>query len=281
MIDEGHDRETKNDKKSRQAGAILARFESGRRRLHLAQFRHRLSADIEAGRGCGAANSLPQAIIIPHESAAMAMAHGYYLATGRAQAVMAHTMSGSPTVQSARSMPPRHVPIILFSGRNAVDGIRAAGSRTCRSAGARNARPTALVARGLQMDYEAAASPEQALEIIDRAHAIACRRRRGRCICRCRARFVRDVPGRRARSRKHQQPVISAPPALVVQQACAHVAQAKNPVSSRSAGAGSAADLPARQTASAGGSRVQYWAIQLAIATDHPMAVGHRSKNMA
>ena len=31
---------------------------------------------------------------MPHESAAMGMAHGYYLATGRAQAVMAHTNVG-------------------------------------------------------------------------------------------------------------------------------------------------------------------------------------------
>ena len=35
---------------------------------------------------------LPQAIIIPHEGATMAMAHGYYLATGRSQAVMATPM---------------------------------------------------------------------------------------------------------------------------------------------------------------------------------------------
>ena len=38
--------------------------------------------------------ALPEAIVMPHESAAMGMAHGYYLATGRAQAVMAHTNVG-------------------------------------------------------------------------------------------------------------------------------------------------------------------------------------------
>src|SRR5262245_4722578 len=37
---------------------------------------------------------LPMAVIIPHESAAMGMAHGYYLATGRSQAVIAHTNVG-------------------------------------------------------------------------------------------------------------------------------------------------------------------------------------------
>src|SRR5271166_4242462 len=34
---------------------------------------------------------LPRALVIPHEHAAMGMAHGYYLMTGRAQAVMLHT----------------------------------------------------------------------------------------------------------------------------------------------------------------------------------------------
>ena len=38
--------------------------------------------------------SLPHALIMPHENAAMGMAHGYYLATGKTQAVMAHTNVG-------------------------------------------------------------------------------------------------------------------------------------------------------------------------------------------
>jgi acetolactate synthase-1/2/3 large subunit len=38
---------------------------------------------------------LPHALVMPHESAAMGMAHGYYLATGRGQAVIAHMASMS------------------------------------------------------------------------------------------------------------------------------------------------------------------------------------------
>ena len=37
---------------------------------------------------------LPRALVIPHEHAAMGMAHGYYLLSGKPQAVMLHTNVG-------------------------------------------------------------------------------------------------------------------------------------------------------------------------------------------
>ena len=38
--------------------------------------------------------SLPEPIVIPHETAAVAMAHGYYLTTGKPQAAMVHVNVG-------------------------------------------------------------------------------------------------------------------------------------------------------------------------------------------
>ena len=62
--------------------------------------------------------ALPKAIVIPHEHAAMGMAHGYHLATGRAQAVMAHTNVGLANCAiGAINMATEHVPVLLFSGR--------------------------------------------------------------------------------------------------------------------------------------------------------------------
>src|ERR1700722_12752013 len=62
--------------------------------------------------------ALPRAIVIPHEHAAMGMAHGYYLATGRAQAVMAHTNVGLANCAiGAINAATEHVPVLLFSGR--------------------------------------------------------------------------------------------------------------------------------------------------------------------
>ena len=44
---------------------------------------------IEAlSRGAGAGLAMPEALAAPHETVAVGMAHGYYLATGRPQAVI-------------------------------------------------------------------------------------------------------------------------------------------------------------------------------------------------
>ena len=37
---------------------------------------------------------VPEFVVCPHENAAIGMAHGYYLATGKVQAVMVHTNVG-------------------------------------------------------------------------------------------------------------------------------------------------------------------------------------------
>ncbi|MDY6962710.1 MAG: thiamine pyrophosphate-binding protein, partial [Pseudomonadota bacterium] len=39
-------------------------------------------------------NEAPTPILVPHETASVAMAHGYYLVTGRAQATMVHVNVG-------------------------------------------------------------------------------------------------------------------------------------------------------------------------------------------
>ena len=57
---------------------------------------------------------LPKAIVVPHENAAMGMAFGYFLATGRAQAVMAHTNVGlANCALGAINAAAEHIPIIL------------------------------------------------------------------------------------------------------------------------------------------------------------------------
>src|SRR6201987_880712 len=74
---------------------------------------------------------LPKAIVIPHESAAMAMAHGYYLASGRAQAVMAHTNVGLANCAiGAINAAMEHGPVLLFSGRTPTLEQGRLGART-------------------------------------------------------------------------------------------------------------------------------------------------------
>ena len=77
---------------------------------------------------------LPRALVMPHEHAARGMAHGFYLMTGRAQAVMLHTNVGLANgAIGAINAACEHVPMILMSGRTPA----ASAPAPCRSAGGR------------------------------------------------------------------------------------------------------------------------------------------------
>ena len=85
---------------------------------------------------------LPQALVIPHEhAAALGMAHGYYLMTGKAQAVMLHTnvglSNGATGAINARLRERAHAadvrPHAGHRGRpfSAPAPCRSAGARKC------------------------------------------------------------------------------------------------------------------------------------------------------
>src|SRR5262249_15860326 len=76
------------------------------------------------------------------------------------------------------------------------------------------------------------------------------------------------------------QPVISAAPAAQIAQAAAMLAAAKNPVMIERRGAGSPEGFAAlgKLRCDWGIPVLEYWAVQLAIPTDHPMAVGSDPK---
>jgi acetolactate synthase-1/2/3 large subunit len=222
--------------------------------------------------------SLPRAIVIPHENAAMGMAHGYYLASGRAQAVMAHTNVGLANCAiGAINAATEQVPVILFSGRTPVTEQGRLGSRTVPIGWGQEMRDqTALVRESCKWDYELR-FPEQAVDIIDRAHAIACSTPKGpvylslprEVLCEpCPADDL-DAPPRMA-------PAIAFPRPATLDEAAGLLAAAKRPLIIAQRGAGSARGFDAlAELALAWGIPVsQYWAIQLAIASDHPMSVG-------
>jgi acetolactate synthase-1/2/3 large subunit len=222
--------------------------------------------------------ALPRAIVIPHEHAAMGMAHGYYLATGRAQAVMAHTNVGLANCAiGAINMATEHVPVLLFSGRTPTLEQGRLGARTVPIGWGQEMRDqTALVREATKWDYELR-FPEQAPDVVDRAYAIANSTPRGpvyvslprEVLCGPCPSADLDAPNRIA-------PVGIAPTAPALEAAAALLAAARNPliIAQRGAGSPEAFAELARLTDAWGIPVVQYWAIQLAMATDHPMAVG-------
>ena len=99
---------------------------------------------------------LPQAVVIPHEHAAMGMAHGYYLGSGRPQAVMAHTNVGLANCAiGAINAATEHVPVLLFSGRTPTVEQGRFGARTVPIGWGQEMRDqAALVREAVKWDYE-------------------------------------------------------------------------------------------------------------------------------
>jgi acetolactate synthase-1/2/3 large subunit len=221
---------------------------------------------------------LPKAIVIPHENAAMGMAHGYFLATGRPQAVMAHTNVGLANCAiGAINAATEHIPVLLFSGRTPVMESGRFGARTVPIGWGQEMRDqAALVREATKWEYELK-FPEQAGEIVDRAYAVAMSTPKGpvylslprEVLCEPCPSDGLAVPLRIA-------PARASPPATEVEQAARILATAKRPMIVAQRGAGSEEGFRIlSEFANDWGIPVcHYWAIQLAIPTDHPMCVG-------
>src|SRR5438445_3079067 len=73
---------------------------------------------------------LPRPMVVPHEIVAVAMAHGYAMVTGRAQAVMLHVVVGTANglgsvINAARA----NVPMLFTAGRTPITEAGLPGSR--------------------------------------------------------------------------------------------------------------------------------------------------------
>lgn len=222
--------------------------------------------------------ALPKALLMPHENAAMGMAHGYYLATGRSQAVIAHTNVGLANCAiGAINAAVEHVPVLLFSGRTPTTEKDRFGARTVPIGWGQEMRDqTALVREASKWDYELR-FPEQALEVADRAYAIANSTPRGpvyvslprEVLCETVVPEGIDAPPLMQAATVHPAPSL-------IEQAADVLASAKRPVIFAQHGSGNAEAFDALSAlADEWGIPVcQYWALALAIPTDHPMSAG-------
>ncbi|MHB2266093.1 thiamine pyrophosphate-requiring protein [Aliihoeflea sp. PC F10.4] len=221
---------------------------------------------------------LPQALVMPHESAAMGMAHGYYLATRRAQAVMAHTNVGlANCAMGAINAAAEQIPVLLFSGRTPTTEEKRLGTRTVPIGWGQEMRDqTALVREASKWDYELR-FPEQVPQLVDRAYAIANSTPPGPV-------YV-SLP-RETLCESIEFKDLSAPATMTAARAAAHpdslaaaielLAAAERPmiIAQRGCGDANGFEALAKLAQDWAIPVVQYWAIQLAIAADHPMSAG-------
>ncbi|MEX6505197.1 thiamine pyrophosphate-requiring protein [Jiella sp. M17.18] len=222
--------------------------------------------------------ALPKALVMPHEGAAMGMAHGYFLATGKAQAVMAHTNVGLANCAiGAINAATEKVPVLLFSGRTPTLEKGRLGARTVPIGWGQEMRDqAALVREAVKWDYELR-FPEQAPEIVDRAHAIANSTPRGPVyVSLPRETLCQPCPSDGLSEAPSLAPARAFPDPAAVREAARIIAEAERPLIIAQRGAGSAEGFAAlaRLAEDWAIPVCQYWAIQLAIATDHEMAAG-------
>ncbi len=116
----------------------------------------------------------PRPITVPHEVPAVAMAHGYTMVSGRAQAVMVHVIVGAGNaaggvINAARS----NIPMLFSAGRNPITEAGDAGSRDRPIHWAQEAFDQAGMLREfVKWDYELKRF-DQLETVVDRALTLA------------------------------------------------------------------------------------------------------------
>lgn len=74
--------------------------------------------------------TIPNLMVITHENCAVGMAHGYYMVSGKPQAVMVHTNVGTAnTLNCLADACRENVPILMMAGRNPLTEQGVLGSR--------------------------------------------------------------------------------------------------------------------------------------------------------
>ena len=122
----------------------------------------------------------PRPLVVPHESVAVGMAHGAWLATGRPQAVMVHVTVGTANaacgiITAARSQ----VPILMSAGRTPITEEGPPGTRDLYIHWAQESFDQgAMLREYVKWDYELRV-PSQVEAVVDRAFELMLSEPRG------------------------------------------------------------------------------------------------------
>jgi len=221
---------------------------------------------------------LPDMIIAPHEHAALGMAHGVYLASGKAQAVMLHTNVGLANgAIGAINAATDHVPMLLMSGRTPTTEQGRFGARTVPIGWGQEMRDqTALVREAAKWDYELR-FPEQTSELLDRALAIAESTPKGPVYLSLpREVLCEPCPQIDVNAPQSMTAASLSPRSADIRQAAKSLADAKRPLVIIQHGTGSeeAFRVLSKLTEDWAIPVCQYWAIALGVPHDHPCYIG-------
>ncbi len=261
------------------AEAILARLKAGGVDYLFANGGTDFAPVIEGlARGQLRGTPMPEVIIVPHESAAMAMAHGCYLATGRAQAVMVHVNVGlANCVMGAINAMSDNVPIVLMSGRTPLTEHDRFGARmTPVQYGQEMRDQTALVREAVKWDYELRYG-EQAGAVADRALAVANSEPKGPVYLSLPREPLSEEPVELTAKTRQAAASSPAPDPTAIGRAADLLANADRPLILCQRGdpdgrlGAALADFADRQAMPV----VEYWPVRNVLPSDHPMQAGY------
>jgi acetolactate synthase-1/2/3 large subunit len=116
---------------------------------------------------------MPDPVLVTHENTAVTMAHGYFLATGRAQAVMVHVSVGTAnTINAIADASRDNVPVLLCAGRSPVTEVGPVGTRNRHIHWAQEMFDQAgMLREWVKWDYELR-NPSQVADVVDRAFEV-------------------------------------------------------------------------------------------------------------
>lgn len=221
---------------------------------------------------------VPKAIAVGHEHAAMGMAHGHFLISGRPQAVMLHTNVGLANgAIGAINAACEHIPLMLLSGRTPTTEGGRFGARTVPIGWGQEMRDqTALVREACKWDCELRV-PEQIFELLDRGHAVASSTPKGPVyISLPREVLCEAVDVDCAPAAPQFSPALSAPAPRDIQAAADLLANSKRPLIIAQRGAGDERSFNAfsDMVGKWGIPVCSWWATSLAISTEHDCHIG-------
>lgn len=226
--------------------------------------------------------SVPVPVTVPHETAGVAMAHGYYLVTGRPQATMVHVNVGlANSVMGIINAASDNIPVLVLSGRTPITEQGRRGSRvTPIQYGQEMYDQSSLVADMVKFHYEMR-YPEQGDILAVRAANLAMSEPRGPVyVSLPREPLMETVPATVTPAPRQVPASPAFPDPEAVAQAAAWLAAAKSPLilCQRGDTDGRVAENLRRLADDFAIPVVEPFTVRNMMASDDPMFLGHDVK---
>lgn len=224
--------------------------------------------------------SAPTPITVPHENLGVAMAHGYYVATGRLASVMVHVNVGTANaICGVMNAARENVPVLMTSGRTPLTEEGFDGSRSLYIHWGQEMFDQGGVMREMvKWDYELR-NAKQVETIVDRAVTVAMSEPRGPVYLSLPREVLAEKPG----DFTYQSPTRRTPAraasadANAIDEAAEILAAAENPIIITASMGQNRAAVPALESLAERFAVpvITYRPRYVNISSDHPMHMGY------